>query len=375
MKNAPSQILPIKIVRSLVASQVLVLAALSGACTQPTEPPPDTPPPPPQPSWVSVDTGTDASLRGLSAVDGQVAWASGTGGTVLRTEDGGATWNQLADPSGEALDFRDVEAFDATTAVLMTAGQPARFYRTEDGGVTYSLSHQSSHTEAFFDSMAFWDTERGLAYSDPVDGHFLVLETADGGRSWNALEVDNLPPPREGEAGFAASGSMVAVGPDGLAWIGTGGSAARVLRTEDFGATWEVFETPVRHDGEGSAGIFSIAFRDGLHGLAAGGDYRLPEDTTANLAWTADGGATWTLADPPPSGHRAAVVSISDQPTPSWITVGRAGSDLSRDDGHTWERFSDTGYYALSVGNEGTVWAVGSEGRAGRLKWGTGGTN
>src|SRR3954464_12296570 len=92
--------------------------------------------------WVLKATGTDAQLRGLSAVDGRVAWVSGSKGTVLRTVDGGATWASVAPPDTAALDCRDVEAFDALHAVLLSIGpgDSSRIYRTSDGGRSWDLT-------------------------------------------------------------------------------------------------------------------------------------------------------------------------------------------------------------------------------------------
>ncbi len=232
-------------------------------------------------TWKLFETGSTASLRGLSALDAKTAWATGTGGTVLSTTDGGGTWSRVVIPGAEELDFRDVELFADGSAVLMTAGQPARLYRVDAGDGAVALAHESLHETAFFDAVAFWDAEHGLAFSDPVDGRFLVLRTEDGGRSWRELSPDGFPPPVEGEAGFAASGSNLAVGAGGLAWIGTGGSAARVLRSSDFGVTWEVTDAPM-HLEEPTAGIFSIAFRDSRNGIAAGGDYRESRERRRN---------------------------------------------------------------------------------------------
>ena len=251
----------------------------------------------------------------------------------------------------------------------MTAGQPARIYRTDDGGESFELVHESPHAAAFFDSLDFWDEERGLIFSDPVEGRFLVLETRDAGKTWQEIPPAAFPPPEEGEAGFAASGSNLAVGPGGLAWIGTGGSAARILTSRDFGESWQGASTPVLA-GIASAGIFSVAFRDPQTGLAAGGDYQSPEDASANLARSTDGGASWKLVPtPPPSGHRAAVSPLPGHPTPVWISVGRGGCDVSRDDGLTWETFSDEGFYTLALADDGTLWAAGSDGRAAKLTW------
>ena len=64
---------------------------------------------------------SSASLRGVANVDGRVAWASGISGTVLRTLDGGETWQPCTVPAGaEKLDFRAVQAFDDQTAMVMS---------------------------------------------------------------------------------------------------------------------------------------------------------------------------------------------------------------------------------------------------------------
>jgi photosystem II stability/assembly factor-like uncharacterized protein len=344
---------------------IALLLTMASAHARAGEP---SPTPEQKPTWNLFETGSQASLRGLSALDAENAWASGTGGTVLRTADGGATWERLVTPGGEELDIRDVELFGDGSAVLMTAGQPARLYRVEASGAVV-LAHESPHETAFFDAVGFWNAGRGLAFSDPVDGRFLVLRTDDGGRSWQELSPDAFPPPIDGEAGFAASGSNLAVGAGGLAWIGTGGSVARVLRSTDFGASWQVAETPMR-PAEPTGGVFSIAFRDAEHGIAAGGDYQKPESTAGTLCWSDDGGATWTPAwVPPPSGHRAAVRFVPGRAVPTWISVGRAGSDLSIDGGRTWRQFSEVGFYTLGVGADGSVWAAGSDGRVARLEW------
>src|SRR5205085_641062 len=88
-----------------------------------------------EPQWVEQASGTTARLRGVSAVNNNVAWASGANGTCLRTTDAGATWQLLKVPGAEALDFRDVEAFDASTAYLLSIGEgdKSRIYKTTDG--------------------------------------------------------------------------------------------------------------------------------------------------------------------------------------------------------------------------------------------------
>ena len=165
------------------------------------------------------------------------------------------------------LDFRDIEAFDGDTAVVFSAGLPAVAYKTTDGGSTWTRTYYNTTPGVFFDAMAFWDERHGIAFSDPIHGRFLIITTADGGSTWTELDPERRPAAFEGEAGFAASGSCLSVVGDRHAWIATGGTHARVLRSTDRGLSWEVAATPLI-SGKPSTGIFSIAFRDALHGVA-----------------------------------------------------------------------------------------------------------
>lgn len=317
--------------------------------------------------WELLESGVDASLRGLSPVDAAVCWASGNGGTVLRTEDGGRNWELRSVPGAEQLDFRDVQAFDADRALVLSAGQPARIYGTQDGGATWTLRYDSPHPDAFFDSFAFFDDRRGIAFSDPVDGRFLVLRTADGGASWREVPEGALPRPIAGEAGFAASGTCVAVRSPDLAWVGTGGAVARVLRSTDGGRRWTAHEVPML-SGQASQGVFSIAFVDARHGVVVGGDYRQSDLARSNAAWSKDGGTRWTPAEVPPGGYRSCVTAVPGRPW-TWLAVGLNGTDWSHDGGRTWQALAgDSGqWHAAAFAEDGSGWAVGAHGKVGRL--------
>lgn len=313
--------------------------------------------------WELVHQEDKTSLRGLDAVSAQVVWASGTQGTVLRTLDGGKTWMKLPVPGAEALDFRDVEAFGPDKAFLMSAGQPARIYSTEDGGTTWTIQYEDPTGKAFFDSMAFWDEENGIVFSDPVDGHFFVIRTVDG-RNWSPLETGSLPPPMEGEAGFAASGTILVTAAESMAWIATGGSASRVFFTPDRGTSW--VEAPsTLNSGTASKGVFSLAFRDPLHGVAVGGDYQSPEDRERIAARTTDGGKTWQTAVEMPGGYRSGAAGSPGSDL--FIAVGPTGTDISKDGGETWQALDPTGFHVVAFSQDGTAWAAGSDGRIGRL--------
>jgi photosystem II stability/assembly factor-like uncharacterized protein len=257
---------------------------------------------------------TTENLRGGSVVSRQVVWASGTHGTYLRTIDAGQTWTPAQVPDASALDFRAVVAFSADEAFLMSAGpgEQSRIYHTTDGGQHWKLQFTNTNPKGFFDSMAFWNPKHGIVLGDPIPDEngklkFELLETEDG-ESWHAIPPARLPEAVEGEGAFAASNSCIAypAAIDPNIWFATGGKVARVFHSPDAGKTWEVFDTPILHGPE-SAGIFSIRFRDAQHGVIAGGDYKHPDEDGPNLAFTEDGGRTWTLSTLHPQAYFSAV--------------------------------------------------------------------
>jgi photosystem II stability/assembly factor-like uncharacterized protein len=317
-------------------------------------------------TWTPQTSGVTVRLRGVSAVSNDVAWASGAAGTVLRTTDGGRTWQTRRVPGADGLDFRDVDAVSATTAHVLSIGpgEASRIYHTEDGGTTWTERFRNTDAAAFYDALAFADARHGAAVSDAVGGQFVVRLTSDGGHAWIAVPADRLPPALDGEGAFAASGTNVAMAGRERIWIGT--TKGRVLRSTDGGRSWSVHATPVA-TGD-ATGIFSIAFRDGAHGVVVGGNYQREGDAVDNVAITADGGVTWTR---PPGrglgGFRSAVAWLPGAPAPL-LAVGPTGADWSDDDGRTWQPAGGDGYDAFSVAPSGTVgWATGAGGRIARV--------
>jgi len=206
-----------------------------------------------------------------------------------------------------------------------------------------------------------------VVFGDPIDGQFTLLLGSGG--HWHPVDPGALPAAAAGEAGFAASGSCVAVQGSDRAWIGTGGSRARVLATADGGRSWSVTATPLRC-GRPSAGIFSIAFADARHGVVVGGDYRDPDSTDGNAARTADGGLTWQLPEVPPHGYRSAVAPVPGSGGGAWVAVGSDGADYSTDGGRSWVAIAGAAYHALAfAAGASSGWAVGADGRIARLEW------
>jgi len=314
--------------------------------------------------WEKQLSATTVRLRGVSAVSARVAWASGQGGTYTRTIDGGRSWRSGIVPGAEALDFRDVDAFDANTAYLLAIGEgdKSRIYKTNDGGASWTMQFKNENPAAFFDAMAFWDRDHGIAMSDPVAGRFLIITTADGGRNWVPTRSDGMPPALEGEGGFAASGTCITVYGRNNVWFGTGGpNGARVFRSSNRGRTWAVAPTPLARGK--AAGVFSLTFWNARKGIAVGGDYTKESDATGNVATTVDGGRTWKTVDVSrPVGYRSAVVHVPGTPRRTLMAVGPSGTDYSRDGGRHWIPISSEGFHAVSFAQAGAGWAVGENG-------------
>ena len=312
--------------------------------------------------WRLFNTGVTSRLRGVSAPGENVVWASGAGGTIIQTTDGGRTWKTLAIPDSEKLDFRDIDAFDDRTAYVLSIGpgESSRIYKTTDGGNSWLLQFRNEDPKAFYDAMSFQDSTRGFAFSDSVDGQFVILRTDNGGQTWTRI-LTGLPPALPGEGAYAASGTNIAIVGDDV-WIGT--SASRVLRSTDGGRSWTVAPTPI--PSSSSAGIFSIAFRDPTNGIVVGGDYQKESEAVNNAAITRDGGRHWTTIKGL-AGFRSAVAYAPPE-SRTIDAVGPSGTDVSRDDGRSWTVVPGPGFHAMAVPpKSASVWGAGEKGIVG--KW------
>ena len=309
--------------------------------------------------WQKQTVETKASLRGLSVVNENIVWASGTGSSFLRTIDGGKTWKVGHVAGAEKLDFRDVEAFDAKTAYLLSIGngETSRIYKTVDGGETWTLQFENTDEKVFLDAFAFWDSTHGVAMGDPVDGRFFLLATSDGGNTWKTVDTGKMPVAKTGEAAFAASGTCLVTNGKSDLFLVSGGMAARVFRSTDRGLNWTVSETPMVSGTSGS-GIFSIAMFDQKNGVIVGGNYEKPNEAVNNLAFTNDAGKTWTLGKGL-NGYRSSVDFANKI---ILVAVGSSGSDISIDSGKTWKNLDKENYNVVQTKAKNTAWAVGANG-------------
>jgi len=327
-----------------------------------------------EPTLTPQDSGTTNGLIAVWPVNPQVVWASGRAGTFTVTTDGGQTWRAGVVPGAEALQFRDVQAFSASVAYLMsigTSGDPTdfRIYKTEDGGVTWTIQFENQNPNAFYDGIAFWTPHRGIAHSDSVNGVFPDLRTTDG-TTWQDISA-NMPPALPGEFSFASSGTCVTTQGGRNAWICTGGATiARVLATRDGGDTWNAYNTPLISSP--TAGAFTVDFRNPFQGIVGGGDLDPNDPNNARTATSSDGGRTWTLTNPPPVtgaifglsyvGHSGG--GVGDNGRAVVVTANDGGAAWTPDEGNTWFTLSDvTGFWAVAFATPKAGWLVGTDGR------------
>lgn len=293
-----------------------------------------------------------------------MVWLGGSNGLVARTIDGGKNWGRLYVEGGESLDFRDVQAFDENTAIIMSAGsgQKSKVYKTVNGGQTWDVVHVNTYKDGFFNGMAFWNERNGVLAGDPVGGNLYIALTRDRGDTWEKVDNYFIPEIEYQEFGFAASGTHIAVFGDSSAWIGTGGKSARVFYSNDIGESWKVYNTPMIQ-GPASAGVFSIAFKDHLHGIAVGGDYSKENEGKDNIIVSKDRGMNWSLIDDYVE-FRSCVQFIDGM----YIAVGPSGTSYSFNDGMTWNPIGVIGFHTLSIGNsKRSIWAAGEDGKVAKL--------
>lgn len=300
-------------------------------------------------------TNSKTSLRGLSVVDKDVIWVSGSNGYVGKSLDGGTTWQWIQPKGYETLDFRDIQAFDKLKAIVVNAGSPAYILSTVNGGKTWREHYKNTDSAIFLDGMDFWDAQHGIIFGDPIKQKMQLLRTSDGGLSWQNISDKLKMEMKPGEAGFAASGTSIKTAGKGKVWIATGGVAANIYYSANYGEKWHVYHCPIVQ-GENSTGAFSIDFFNFNDGLVVGGNYLKDKDNSNNILITKNGGKTWKQPKTPIMGYRSAVVYVSKN---FCVATGTSGTDVSTDGGMNWITITPLGFNAVKALDDFVVLAGG----------------
>ncbi len=318
------------------------------------------------PSLQLLTSGTPTTVRGLSVVSDQIIWVSGSNGTVGKSTNGGKNWNWMKVTGFEKADFRDIEAFDGSTAVIMAVAEPAYILRTTDGGASWKVVYENRTPGIFLDALAFWNEQAGIVLGDPLDGHFFIARTFDNGATWKEIPLTNRPAADSGEGCFAASGTNIRVLDRDEAVFVSGGTRSRLFRRE------QAIDLPLIQ-GKETTGANSISVYDydkrkgGRKLIVVGGDFNQPSDSTKNCYYSNDGGRTWQAPAVPPHGYRSCVEFLSRK---ELVACGLNGIDYSLDGGRTWKWLSQEGFHVVRIAKTGSlVVLAGSNGKIGKLVW------
>lgn len=313
-----------------------------------------------------IHAGKNTSLRGLSVVNDNVAWLSGSKGWFARSLDGGKTWawNQLE--AYKNFDFRDIEAFSESKAIMVNAGSPAVILLTLDGGNSWKEVYRNESPDIFLDGMDFWDSEKGLIYGDPINQKMVLLKTSDGGAKWENISDNNAISLFAGEASFAASGTNIRCDSKGNAWIATGGIKSRIFHSNDYGTSWTAHDCPIVQ-GKSSTGPFSIAFFKNQRGVVVGGDYLNDTSRYNNTLISQNAVKFWSKPAVSTFGYRSAVEFLSKN---TLIATGPTGTDFSKDGGKTWQNISNLGFHTVRKAKNGKlVLLTGNNGSVAKLTY------
>ena len=305
------------------------------------------------------------SIRAIQAIDTKTVYYAGSKGDFCFTTDNGKSWSTEYITHQDSIipHFRSL-AKNGDDSFALSIANPALLYKISKEKT--ELVYSEIHEKVFYDSLHFFDDgKHGIAIGDPTEGCPSIILTFDGGNSWGKISCSNLPNFADGEAFFAASNTNIkTIG--STVWIASGGKKARVFKSDDFGKTWQIFETPITQ-GNGPQGIYSIDFYDENNGIIIGGDYSNPEVNKANKAITKDGGKTWTLiADNQNPNYKSCIQYVPDTNGKEIFAVGKTGISFSNDAGISWKEVSKDSYYSIQFVDKNTAWLAGSQ-KVGKL--------
>lgn len=276
--------------------------------------------------WQNRDP-VSVSLYAGTAASASTAWAIGTLGVVIKTVNGGTSWQRVRGVDPEGGFYKGMAAADLNT--VWAVGVNGRIIKTNDGGVTWN-SQASGTTDILNDVVA---NGTSVAWAVGVDE---VLRTTDGGTTW--LKLGTLAGPLLRLAAPSATTAFVNGQPD------------RMSRTLDGGLTWTTTQL--------------LNLNGGIVAIAATSDTVAWAVSSNGVLQRTTDGTTWNIVSTPVVSSQA-VAMFASSAAVAYVAYGNGVIIHTVDGGATWgtyagDRFAPTqGFFS---GNSTTVWGVGEIG-------------
>lgn len=306
------------------------------------------------------------SFRGLSVVTDSILWVSGSKGTVGKSLDGGNHFYWMKPKRFETRDFRDIEAFDDKTAIVMAVDSPGIILKTINGGTDWKIVYQNNLHGIFLDAMAFKNKLNGVCVGDPINNHFWLIETNNGGDSWNEIPTKQSPEAKQGEACFASSGTNIQFidNPNFKYGFVSGGMDARLfLINKNETEPSKIMSLPLMKGFE-TTGANSLAI-NGKNLVVVGGDFKNYKRSDSTIAYNNSVGTAWYLSVKKPLGYKSCVVWLNDK---SLITTGLSGTDITTNYIKDWNHLSDIPFNVVQKAQMGSaIFLAGGNGKIAKI--------
>ncbi|MAO46679.1 MAG: oxidoreductase [Crocinitomicaceae bacterium] len=285
-----------------------------------------------------------SSVRALDVLNEETIAFSGYGGLIGISRDGGESWDTTrVEFEGKKPAFRACGIMNKHLYIVSIESPGLIFKIPTDDLSIQKLVYRNDDKDVFLDALEFTEDGLAIVMGDPTNGCMTVLMGFNDGETWKRIPCNRMPKNHDGEAAFAASNGNIAIVGDEV-WFATGGKSSRVFKSEYRGFDWTANKTPITQGGQ-MTGIFAISFKDGNTGIAIGGNWEEMENNKGNLAITRDGGKSWKLiSEGKGPGYRSSIVWQPTQPE-TCVAIGSEGIDISHDEGATWTRLSNEGFY------------------------------